>query len=114
MGDERYVRYPYCTPRLVLNMAKHPTTSEATAIGTDNERIVSTEELLERIPIDRSTLWRMCRDGRFPRPIQLTPARHGWRWSAVLGWMKDREENPVEARAYFRRATKSRSSSSDR
>jgi prophage regulatory protein len=86
-------------------MAKHKTTPAPIPTETD-ERILTTEELLERVPLNRSTLWRMAREGRFPKPIQLTPARIGWRWSAVLSWLKDREDNPVEARAYFRRSGK--------
>lgn len=69
-----------------------------------DERVLTTEELLKRVPLDRSTIWRMSREGRFPKPIQLTPGRIGWRWSAVLAWLKDREENPEKARTYFNRA----------
>jgi prophage regulatory protein len=71
-----------------------------------SERILPTEELLERVPLDRSTLWRMAREGRFPKPIQLTPSRIGWRWTSVLAWLADREANPVEARSYFRQSKK--------
>ena len=44
--------------------------------------ILTTNELLERMPLDRSTIWRMVRDGTFPPPIRLTPSRNGWRLSA--------------------------------
>ncbi len=46
----------------------------------------------------------MVREGRFPAPIQLTPARIGWRWSAIQLWLDEREANPVGARSYFRKA----------
>jgi prophage regulatory protein len=68
-----------------------------------NERVVTTAELVERVPLDRSTIWRLAREGRFPRPIQLTSSRIGWRWSAVLAWLADREAHPVETRTYYRR-----------
>ena len=84
-------------------MAKNKTASKDETSLRDDERIITCEELLERIPLDRSTLWRMAREGRFPKPIQLTPSRIGWRWTAVLAWLADREANPVEARAYFRK-----------
>lgn len=87
---------------------KTPPTPTAPPTGSELERIVTAEELLERIPLDRSTIWRMCRDGRFPAPIQLTPSRIGWRWSAVLAWLDDREANPVEARLYYRRKKSAR------
>lgn len=67
-----------------------------------DDRILSTKELLERIPLNRITLWRMSREGRFPRPIQLTRARIGWRWSAVLAWLTERERHPIASRDYFK------------
>ena len=66
-----------------------------------SERIITANQLLERIPLNRSTIWKMCREGRFPRPIQLSPARIGWRWTAVLAWLQEREENPLAAHVNF-------------
>jgi prophage regulatory protein len=71
-----------------------------------DERIIETSELTRRIPLDRATLWRMSREGRFPKPIQLTRSRIGWRWSAILAWLAEREANPTEARQYFGRDDK--------
>jgi prophage regulatory protein len=79
-------------------MAKHKT-KPSTPVA--DERILETRELLERIPLDRSTIWRMVQEGRFPAPIQLTTFRIGWRWSAVLQWLSEREKNPLERRAFF-------------
>jgi prophage regulatory protein len=85
-------------------MPKPKSASRNTA-ALDNaadERIVECEELATRLTLDRTTLWRMVREGRFPKPIQLTASRIGWRWSAVLAWLADREANPVEARTYYK------------
>jgi len=56
-----------------------------------DDRILSPKELLERIPLDRSTVYRMVRDNRFPPPIQLTSTRIGWRWSEIVRWLAERE-----------------------
>lgn len=37
----------------------------------------------------RSTLWRWCRDGRFPKPERIGPNSIAWRQSAVSAWVKD-------------------------
>jgi len=66
-------------------------------VDPQDDRIVTVEELLERIPLSYPTIWRMCRDGDFPKPIQLTPARIGWQWSAVLAWIDERKRNPLAA-----------------
>lgn len=31
------------------------------------------------LPIDRSTLWRWVKDGRFPKPIKIGPNTTAWR-----------------------------------
>lgn len=70
-----------------------------------DERIVGPDQLLDRIPLDRSTIYRMVQEGRFPAPIRLTASgsRIGWRWSAVLRWLTERETDPVAARTFFGR-----------
>ena len=70
---------------------------------SDRDRVLTTAELLERIPLDRSTIWRMVREERFPPPIQLTRSRIGWRWSTVLAWLDERERHRIQARPYFGR-----------
>jgi len=85
-------------------MAKSKPQPAHNAFDAD-DRVLTTRELLEKIPLDRSTLWKMSREGRFPKPIQLTRSRIGWRWSAVRLWLAEREANPLAARRYFGRRT---------
>ena len=65
-----------------------------------HERILGTKEVLERVPINRTTLWQMVQDERFPAPIHLTAHRIGWRLSAVLRWIAEREADPLARREY--------------
>lgn len=88
-------------------MAKRKTTSRIPiSPDTDDERIFSTDEVLARIPYTRITIWRKVREGTFPKPIRLGPSRNGWRQSAILKWIKDREDHPVAQRQYFGRGAK--------
>jgi prophage regulatory protein len=66
-----------------------------------DERIVSQTELSERLTLNRATIWRMVREGRFPPPVQLTSSRIGWRWSVVLDWLEQREAHPERRRVFF-------------
>jgi predicted DNA-binding transcriptional regulator AlpA len=85
-------------------MAKRKNKQRLVPATTDaDERIISTAELLERIPLNRVTIARMVREGRFVAPIQLTTSRIGWRWSAVLAWLNEREARPGRRRTFFRR-----------
>jgi prophage regulatory protein len=81
-------------------------TSQKNITASVDERLLSTRELLERLPLNRATVWRMVREGRFPAPVQIAASRIGWRWSAVLNWITEREQHPLEPRVYFGRDKK--------
>jgi predicted DNA-binding transcriptional regulator AlpA len=66
-----------------------------------DEIILTTAQLLQRVPLRWQTIWRMVRENRFPAPIRLTSSRLGWRWSHILRWLSEREARPVERRPYF-------------
>jgi prophage regulatory protein len=82
-------------------MAKRRTNKPVESLADD--RILEPKELLERIPLDRSTLYRMVQEGRFPAPIQLTTSRIGWRWSAIVRWLGEREAGHLEGRTRYGR-----------
>ena len=60
-------------------------------------------ETVQSVHSTRTTIWRMVRAGCFPAPIQLSPARRGWRESAIEAWLSERERRPIRAREYFGR-----------
>ena len=59
----------------------------------DEDYILSVKDVLKFVPVNRSTLWRMVRKGRFPEPLRVAQTRRlGWRWSTVQAWIK--AQNP--------------------
>ena len=36
-------------------------------------------QILQLIPVSKSTWWQGCRDGRFPKPVKLGPKTTAWR-----------------------------------
>ena len=44
-------------------------------------------EVLRRVPVSHSTLWRWVRSQRFPEPVQLGPNTVGWRVEDLRDWM---------------------------
>jgi len=36
-------------------------------------------QILEIIPVSKSTWWQGCKDGRFPKPVKLGPKTTAWR-----------------------------------
>jgi predicted DNA-binding transcriptional regulator AlpA len=47
-------------------------------------RYLRPAEVCERLGLSRSTLWRMTRDGRLPRPIKLGPGIAAFEEAALI------------------------------
>lgn len=43
------------------------------------KRLLRLQEVLNRVPISRSSWWEGCRTGRFPQPIKIGPRTTVWR-----------------------------------
>lgn len=53
-------------------------------------KFVRPKEVLALLGVSRSTLWRLCRDGGFPRPIRIASRRSGFVEEDVERWMEAR------------------------
>ena len=49
--------------------------------------IMRPAEVCSALGISRTTLWRWCRSGRFPEPVQLGTRFTCWRASDVEAWL---------------------------
>lgn len=54
---------------------------------TTTDRLIRLKELLEIVPLGRSTVWKLVSEGRFPKPVKLSPRTTAWRESEVMDWM---------------------------
>ncbi len=63
-------------------------------IADDSRRLIRRREVQELVGNpSRTTLWRWCRDGNFPRPIRLSSSGFlVWKLADVLAWMDEREQ----------------------
>jgi predicted DNA-binding transcriptional regulator AlpA len=48
-------------------------------------------QVLARVPISRSTLWRRVNDGTFPRPLKLSDRVTVWRSEDIDDWMRQQQ-----------------------
>ena len=55
------------------------------------DRIISSRELREMVSYSNMQVWRMERDGRFPKRIKLGPGRVGWSLREVQDWIAERK-----------------------
>ena len=52
------------------------------------EKLMRLKQVLEVVPVSKSTIWQWCRDGRFPAPIKLGERTTCWHESAVFDFIK--------------------------
>ena len=55
-------------------------------------KILRKRAVVARVGLSGTTIWRMCRDKRFPAPLQLSLNAIGWRESDIEVWIAQRAE----------------------
>ena len=51
---------------------------------SDADRLIRLREVLQRIPISKSTWWEGVRSGRYPQPVKLGSRVTCWRLADIL------------------------------
>jgi prophage regulatory protein len=41
------------------------------------------------VPFSATTIWRLCRNGKFPRPIKVTPGITAWKVGDIRAYLDD-------------------------
>ena len=70
---------------------------------SETDRIISGREVREMVSYSLMQIWRLERDGRFPKRIKLGPGRIGWSLREIQDWIAARkaerdEEKPKDER----------------
>lgn len=55
------------------------------------DRYIRIKELATILGIGKSTIYRLVKDGKFPKQIKLTERAAVWKLSAINSWIKDKE-----------------------
>ena len=50
-------------------------------------------EVLELIPVSKSSIWAMVKDGRFPKPVKLSPRVTCWREEDIQNYIASRSND---------------------
>jgi prophage regulatory protein len=53
-------------------------------------KIIGLPQLLELIPLSRTQIWRLEKQGAFPARIKIGQRRIGWRASDIQKWIDER------------------------
>jgi len=46
-------------------------------------------QVLELVPVGKSTWWAGCKTGRFPKPVKLGPRTSAWRREDILALLEE-------------------------
>lgn len=60
---------------------------------SDTERFLGRREVLRRLGVSQTTLYRWLDAGAFPRPVPMGPRRVGWLESELQAWIAERVAN---------------------
>ena len=52
------------------------------------ERLLRLKQVLEFIPVSKSTWWAWCANGKAPKPIKLGEKTTCWRYSEILDFIQ--------------------------
>lgn len=69
-------------------------------------RMLNEKQVLQIIPVGRTTLYRMEKSGRFPKSTYISPNRRVWFEDEIIAWQNAVDEfDPRRGRGKGRRAT---------
>ena len=54
------------------------------------ERLLRRRQVEEITGMSRSSIYRLMREGKFPRPVRIGPAAVRWRARDITAWMESR------------------------
>ena len=57
----------------------------------DETKLLRFKKLRERVPLGRTTIWRMVKDERFPAPVRIGKNGIAWRSDEIQKWIENRE-----------------------
>lgn len=65
--------------------------------NTEQQQVLlKIKQVLELVPVGKTTLYKMIDDGKFPRPIRLSERAVAWRKSDILQWIDNLETTKKE------------------
>lgn len=57
--------------------------------------VIGLSEVEQLTNLSRVTIWRMEKDGKFPKRLQLAPHRVGWLYGEVMAWLEALPRGPA-------------------
>lgn len=55
------------------------------------KKLLKKTEVVELLGISSTTIYRLIKAGKFPKPIKLSPSRIAWTEAAIQKWLKSKK-----------------------
>ena len=89
---------------IAANQQEAETEDGASDKSAGPRRMLSEKQVLEIVPVGRTTLYRMEKAGRFPKSTYISPNRRVWFEDEIIAWQNAVDEfNPNRRRGKGRR-----------
>ncbi|MBW2186923.1 MAG: AlpA family phage regulatory protein [Deltaproteobacteria bacterium] len=57
--------------------------------STKKDSLLRMKQVLEIVPLGKSTVWKMVAENKFPQPVKLSERCTAWRESDIQRWMDE-------------------------
>jgi len=58
------------------------------AVQSNQSRLISQREVMQRVPYGRTTIWKLIKQGRFPQPVKIGGNRVAFVDSEIDDWIE--------------------------
>ena len=68
-------------------------------MGSHSDTMLRAAEVMARVGLSRTTIWRRVRAGTFPAPVELGENSIGWPENLITSWIESRKRRTYGAQA---------------
>lgn len=58
-------------------------------IESQNKRLISQREVMDRVPYGRTTIWKLIKQNKFPQPVKIGGNRVAFVDSEICSWIDE-------------------------
>lgn len=55
-------------------------------------KLLNIHEVVDLVGLSRVTIWRLCREDKFPKPLHTSEKNRAWLPSEIEQWVEERSE----------------------
>ena len=56
------------------------------------KKLLNIHQVCELVHLSRVTIWRLCRENKFPQPLHTSEKNRAWRLDEIEQWIDERSE----------------------